>query len=1084
MTEEGAIKFTINGNEVSAKPGEMLIDVAQRNNVFIPRLCHHFALKPYSACRVCIVEVSKSGRKKFTASCSYPVTEGIAVFTESEDVLRLRRMTLEALMAQAPDARQVRDMARFHGIEKTRFKENQDDKNRCILCGLCVRMCAERMGVHALGFSGRGAGRKLDTPFGNLSEVCITCGACESVCPTDAIVLDRISPNKPVPITSEFDLGLKGRSVVYTPFPQAMPLLYLIDKDRCIHFAKGTCKICQASCQKGSINFEQKDSMIDLNAGAIIATPGFEFISPRIRPELNYDRFSNVITAMEFERILNASGPFGGHIRRLSDGEDPKSIAFIQCVGSRDRNKGMGYCSSACCMYSIKEAIIAREHSPDLDITIFHMDIRAFGKEFDSYYERAKEMGIKFRRTRVAEITEDGNQNPNILYTDEEDEPNTEAFDLVVLSNGIAKPRDSEKLSKVLGIDLNEHGFCKTSAFEPLETAKPGIFAGGAFTEPRDIPDSVYGASGAAAKASAIMAGKGERMPHAEVEIVEKDVADVEPRIGIFVCHCGINIGATVNVPKVVEYARTLPNVVYAEENLYTCSFDTQGTIKERIKEHDLNRVVVAACSPRTHEPLFQSTISEAELNPYLFEMANIRDQCSWVHQKEPEAATEKAKDLVRMMAAKASLLTPLKKESLNVTPKCLVIGGGISGLSAAAEVAENGFDVLLLEREAELGGNLRNITSIITGEDPKKFLKDLVKRISKNKRIEVALNAELKEIRGYVGNFDTTFEQEGKTRNFQHGAIIVATGTKAYAPSEYLFGKNKNVITQLELEKELTKKKPNGRSFVMIQCVGSRDENHEYCSRICCTHAVKNALRIKEKVPDAEIYVLFKDMRTYGFREDYYTQASEKGVRFILYTDEGKPVVKDENGLTVEVMDTVLNRPISIKPDKVVLSIGQEPRDDNVELAKMLKVPISKDGFFLEAHMKLRPVDFATDGIFLCGSAHTPKFVSECIMQAQGAASRACTILSKQKISSEGIVSSVDGDLCFGCAICVQNCPYNAVELDEESQKARVLTALCKGCGVCGATCPKHAITMSHFTDEQVKAQIHAFCREVEEDA
>lgn len=1084
MAEKRTISFTINGNEVTAKPGEMLIDVAQRNNVFIPRLCHHFALEPYSACRVCLVEVNKSGRKKFTASCSYPVSEGIEVNTESDEVLKLRKMTLEALMAQAPDAHQIRDMAKFHGIDETRFKENKDENNRCILCGLCIRMCAERMGVHALGFSGRGAKRILDTPFGKLSDVCITCGACESVCPTDAIVLDRISPNKPILITSEFDLGLKGRSIVYTPFPQAMPLLYLIDKNHCIHFAKGTCKICQVSCQKGSIDFTQTDSIIDLNAGAIIATPGYEFISPSTRPELNYDRFVNVITAMEFERILNASGPFGGHIKRLSDGEDPMSIAFIQCVGSRDKNKGVGYCSSACCMYSIKEAIIAREHSPDLDITIFHMDIRAFGKEFDSYYERAKELGIKFKRTRIAEITEDENQNPEIVYTDEKDEPRQEAFDLVVLSNGISKPKDSEKFSKILGIDLNKYGFCQTSAFEPSSTTKPGIFAGGAFTEPRDIPDSVYGASGAAAKASAIMAGQRDRIPPEEVEIIEKDVAGIVPRIGVFVCHCGINIGATVNVPEVVEYARTLPNVVYAEENLYTCSFDTQGAIKQRIKEHDLNRVVVAACSPRTHEPLFQSTISEATLNPYLFEMANIRDQCSWVHQKEPEAATDKAKDLVRMIVAKANLLTPLKRESMDVTPKCLVIGGGISGLSAAYEVAENGFDVLVLEKDKALGGNLKNITSLITGEDPKQHLNDLVKKVSGHEKIEIVCNTRLNEIKGYVGNFETTFKHNGKVRNFQHGAIIVATGTKAYEPVEYLFGKNKNVITQLELEKMLSKKKLDGRSFVMIQCVGSRDENHKYCSRICCTQAVKNALRIKEKNPHSEIYILFKDMRTYGFREDFYTAASEKGVKFILYTDENKPVVKDENGLTVEIIDPVIDKQISIKPEKIVLSIGQEPRDDNIDLAKLLKVPLSKDGFFLEAHMKLRPVDFATDGIFLCGSAHTPKFVNECIMQAQGAASRACTIISKNTISSEGIVSSVDEDVCFGCAICVANCPYNAIELDEETQKARVITALCKGCGMCGATCPKHAITMSHFTDQQVRAQIDAFCREVEEDA
>ncbi len=1084
MERADTVRFTINGSEVAAEPGEMLLDVARRNGIFIPTLCHHMALKPYSACRVCIVEVRKSHRKKLTASCSYPVSEGVEVKTESDDVLRLRKMTLEALLAQAPDAKEIRDMAKYYGITKTRFKENEDKKNRCILCGLCIRVCGERMGVSALGFAGRGASRRLDTPFGKLSDVCITCGACESVCPTDAIKLDKITPNEPLPITSEFDLDLKQRSVIYTPFPQAMPLIYLIDKERCIHFAKGTCKICQVACEKGSIYFEQEDKELKLDAGAIIVAPGYEFVSPDTRPELNYDMLSNVITSMEFERILNASGPFGGHIKRLSDFKEPKSIAFIQCVGSRDRNKGVGYCSSACCMYSIKEAIIAKEHSPDLDITIFHMDIRAFGKEFDSYYERAKDMGIKFIRCRVAEIQGDEYQNPNVYFTDEKDEPKNEPFDLVVLSNGLARPKDADKLAGILDIKLNKYGFCETRVFSPLQSTRPGIFAGGVFAEPKDIPDSVAGASGAAAKASVLIPPEMRMVFGAEEDIIEKDVSKEEPRIGVFVCQCGINIAATVNVPSVVEYARTLPNVVYTEDNLYTCSYDTQRVIKDKIKEHNLNRVVVAACSPRTHEPLFQKTISEAALNPYLFEMANIRDQCSWVHQKEPERATEKAKDLVRMIVAKSNLLTPLERERLEVTPKCLVIGGGISGLSAACEVAENGFEVLLLEKKAELGGNLRNITSIISGEDPQKHLEDLVNNVSENKKIEAICNAKLNETKGYVGNFDTTFEHEGKLTKFQHGAIIVATGTRPYEPKEYLFGKNKNVITQIELEKQLSNKKLEGKSFVMIQCVGSRDENHEYCSRVCCTQAVKNALRIKEKDPEAEIYVLFKDMRTYGFREDYYAKASEMGVKFILYDDEHKPEVKDENGLVVEVVDPVLENILKIKADKVVLSIGQEPREGNINLAQMLKVPLSKDGFFLEAHMKLRPVDFATEGIFLCGTAHSPKFVNECISQAAGAAARACTILSKQTISAEGIVSCVDEELCFGCEICVINCPYNAIELEGEGQKAKVVSALCKGCGVCGATCPKHAITMSHFTDQQVRAQIDAFCEEVEEDA
>jgi len=1080
MVEESTIKFLIDGKKVEAKPGEMLIDVAQRNNIFIPRLCHHVALEPYSACRLCIVEVKKSGRKKFTASCSYPVSEGIEVKTESDDILRLRKMTLEALLAQAPDAKEISDMASYYGITKTRFKENEDEKNRCILCGLCIRICRERMGVSALGFAGRGVKRKVDTPFGKLSDVCITCGACESICPTNAIDIKKISKNEPKPLTSEFDLGLKKRSVIYTPFPQAMPLVYLIDKEHCIHFAKGTCKICQDSCGKGSINFEQKDEELELDVGAVIVAPGYEFISPNTRPELNYGRFKNVITSMEFERILNASGPFGGHIQRLSDFKEPKSIAFIQCVGSRDKNKGVGYCSSTCCMYSIKEAIIAKEHSHDLDITIFHMDIRAFGKEFDSYYERAKDMGIKFVRCRVAEIEEDDDQNLKVHFTDEKDEPKNEPFDLVVLSNGIAKPKDAEKLGKVLGIKLNEYGFCQTNAFSPLKTERAGIYASGAFSEPKDIPDSVAGASGAAAKASALIPPEMRIISKDKEEVIEKDVSKEEPRIGVFVCHCGINIGGVVDVPSVMKYARTLPNVVHAEENLYTCSYDTQRAIKEKIMEHNLNRVVVAACSPRTHEPLFQSTIQEVALNPYLFEMANIRDQCSWVHQREPEKATIKAKDLVRMMVAKSNLLTPLKRESLAVNPTCLVIGGGISGLTAALDVADNGYKVLLLEREKELGGNLRKVTSLITNEDPKQNLNAFIKEVSNHEKIEVLCNAKITDIKGYIGNFITTFDHDGKTKKFEHGAIIVATGAKPYEPTEYLYGKNKDVITQLELENMLSKKKFDANSIVMIQCVGSRDANHEYCSRMCCTQAVKNALRIKEKNPQAEIYVLFKDMRTYGFREDYYTKASEIGVKFILYDDENKPKVKDEDGLIVEVVEPILKNILKIKPDKVVLSIGMEPREGNTELAKMLKVPISKDGFFLEAHMKLRPLDFATDGIFLCGAAHSPKFVNECISQASGAAARACTILSKSEIKAEGIVSQVDEELCFGCGICVLNCPYNAVELDEETQKAKVLSALCKGCGVCGATCPKHAITMCHFTDEQVKAQINAFVEEV----
>jgi len=851
----------------------------------------------------------------------------------------------------------------------------------------------------------------------------------------------------------------------------------LEEAERCLNcgICSG-CYQCIKVCEPDAIDFSQKEEEIELELSSVVVIPGFDQIDPEIRKEYGYSVFDNVITALEFERILSASGPFGGHIKRLSDGKEPEKIAFIQCVGSRDRNKGASYCSAVCCMYAIKEAIIAKEHSPDLEVHIYHMDIRAFGKEFDYYYQRAKDIGIKFIRCRVADIWEEEDRRLKVNYVDEKDESNQEIFDMVVLSNGIDKPKDAEKLGQTLGIELNNYGFCNTTTFHPLETSRRGVFVGGAFSEPKDIPDSVSQASGAAGKASSLA----EKVEALEPEVLEERDVSGDPRIGVLICHCGINIGNFVDVEEVAEYASSLPNVVHAENVLYACSQDIQDKIKNLIKEHELNRLVVASCTPRTHEPLFQGTIEEAGLNPYLFEMTNIREQCSWVHMHDKENATQKAKDLVRMTIAKSNLLSPLERESLSINPTCLVIGGGITGLAAAKEVADNGYKVLLLEKEKELGGNLRNVSSLLAGEDPKENLDAMIKEVTEHEKIEVLCNAILKNFEGYVGNFTTTFEHEGETKTFEHGTIIVATGSKPYEPTEYLYGKHKGVITQLELEEMLGKKKFDANSIVMIQCVGSRDENHGYCSRVCCSQAVKNSLRIKEVNPDAEIFVLFKDMRTYGFKEEYYANASEKGVKFILYNDENKPIVKDEDGLLVEIMDPVLGKEVELRPDIVVLSIGMEPREGNIDLAKMLKVPLSKDGFFLEAHMKLRPLDFANEGIFLCGAAHWPKFVDECISQASGAASRACTILSKEAIRAEGIVSFVDEELCFGCGICVLYCPYNAVELDEETQKAKVVKAICKGCGVCGATCPKHAIIMSHFTDQQVLAQIHAFVEEV----
>ncbi|MEM3356212.1 MAG: CoB--CoM heterodisulfide reductase iron-sulfur subunit A family protein [Candidatus Bathyarchaeia archaeon] len=898
-------------------------------------------------------------------------------------------------------------------------------------------------------------------------EKCNGCGLCAQKCPIEAI--------------DAFNEGLSGRSAIYVDYPQAVPLKYKIDREKCIG-----CSTCQEICKAKAVQYDQKDSEVTLNVGSIILAPGFEPFNAKLKTEYGYGRFPNVVTSIEFERILSASGPYGGLVLRPSDGEIPKKIAFIQCVGSRDFQLGNNYCSAACCMYGMKEAVIAKEHTPTkLDATIFYMDLRAYGKEFDAYYKRAQEeWGIKFVRSRVAGVTEDPKTGNLFVHYVENETPKTEEFDMVVLSIGMQPPENIEALARTLGIKLNKYKFCETKTFTPMETSKPGIFVCGAFSAPKDIPESVAQASGAAAKAMGIIASERGKQITAKEYPAERDVSQEEPRIGVFVCHCGINIGGVVNVPEVVEYAKTLPNVVYAEANLYTCSQDTQKLIKEKIQQHKLNRVVVASCTPRTHEPLFRETVQEAGLNPYLFEMTNIRDQCSWVHMHEPKEATEKAKDLVRSVVAKAKLLKPLKKPVINVTPVGLVIGGGVSGMTAAIELAEQGFEVHLVEREKELGGHLRTIYYLLEGESPKEKLRELIKKVEENEKIHVYLGAEVTEVNGFVGNFKSKIRQGGgEEKEVEHGIVIVATGAVEYKPKEYFYGKDPRVMTQHELEEEIANGKFKAKNVVMIQCVGARNEERPNCARICCGQAIKNALKIKELSPETEVYVLSKDMRAYGFKEDYYREAATKGVLFINYDDERKPQVTNKDGkLKVTFWEPVIGETVEIEPDLVVLSAATIPNPDNKRIAEMLKVPLTKDGFFLEAHMKLRPVDFATEGVFLCGMAHSPKYIDESIAQACAAAARATTILSKPTLEMEGIVANVNEDLCSGCRICEYLCPYGAIEMKDKEGKftAHVIEALCKGCGACGTACPTKAIIMGHFTTEEILAQVKAALTEV----
>jgi heterodisulfide reductase subunit A len=894
-------------------------------------------------------------------------------------------------------------------------------------------------------------------------EKCTGCGVCAQKCPSSAI--------------DEYNEGLSERKGVFIRYSQAVPLVFAIDKEKCLG-----CGICAEVCKAEAILYDEEDTDVELEVGSIILASGFDEFDPSAITELGYGRYPNVLSSIEFERILSATGPYRGTVLRPSDGELPKKVAFIQCVGSRDERVGNPYCSGVCCMYTMKEAVIAKEHNPGLEPTIFFMDIRAFGKEFDDYYTRAEEEhGVKFIRSRVSHTDQDPESKDLYLTYVDDGEVWKERFDMVVLSVGLNPPADAGKLSEVLGFKLNEYGFAKTGLFSPLETTKPGIYVCGAFASPKDIPDSVAQASGAAAKAaSKIASERGALITSADYP-AERAIEGEEPRVGVFICHCGINIGGVVGVPDVLEYAKTLQGVAYAENNLYTCSQDTQEKIKEKILEHNLNRVVVASCTPRTHEPLFRATLQEAGLNPYLFEMANIRDQCSWVHMHQPEEATKKAKDLVRMAVAKAKLLQPLKKPRIDVTRAALVIGGGLSGMTAALELAEQRVETHLVEKESELGGNLRRLKFLLGGEDPQLRLKGLVDKVMSHGNIHVHLGTMIEDVDGYIGNFETTLMSEAGEEVVKHGVVILATGGVEYQPTEYLYGDDEMVMTQLELEEKLADGYKPG-SVVMIQCVGSRCDEHPNCSRICCSDAVKNALKVKEVNPDADVFVLYKDMRTYGFKEAYYREAAEKGVIFIRYDDEHKPRVENENRLQVAVLDPVLKEDVIIEPDALVLSAGVLPHPSNKRLAGLLKVPLSKDGFFLEAHMKLRPLDFATDGIFLCGIAHGPKAIDESISQACGAAARAMTILSKDTLETEGAIANVNEDLCSGCRMCEGVCEFNAIEMVEEDDKvhSHVLEELCKGCGVCAATCPSGAITVGHFTDDEILSQVRAALLEV----
>ena len=1076
------ISFILDGKTVQGEEGEYVLQVAERYKVDIPTLCHHKALEPAGMCRLCTVLVSEGRWSKFVTACNYPIWEGMEIQTDNEAIHQIRKLIVELLYARCPDVKLLKELADKYDIVEPRFSKEDDT---CILCGLCTRIC-ERMGNSAISLTGRGTEMRVDTPFHLQTEACLSCGACVSVCPTGHItyekILSNISKDDVEAIPSEYDMGLAGRKPVYVPYAQAVPNTPVIDRTKCIHFKTGGCQICVEFCGVNAIDHKQIDEVIELDVGSIIIAPGTQSFDPAVHDTFGYKKHSNIVTSLEFERILSASGPYGGHLVRPSDHKEPEKIAWLQCIGSRDEHLGAhGYCSGVCCTYAIKEAMLAKDHaSGDLDAAIFYIDIRTYGKDFERYYNRAKdEVGVRFVKSKVTNVIPDDDTGKLLIrYVDEAGKRVEEGFDIVVLSIGLMVSPEGVELAKRLGVDMDHYNFAQTSSFAPVESNQPGIYVCGAFEAPKDIPASVVDASAAAGVVGSRLAEARWTLTKTKDVPAEIDVRGEPPRVGVFVCRCGTNIAGVVDVPAVAEFAKDLPGVVFVEENMFSCSQDTQEKMTEVIKEHKLNRVVVAACTPKTHEPLFQETLINAGVNKYLFEMSNIRNQCSWVHKNDPEEATKKSKDMVRMAVAKAALLQPLTESTMAVTQSVLVIGGGVAGMAAAQNMAQQGFKTFLIEKTDALGGQARSLHETWRGENIQQHLNELTSAVGSHNNIETFLNAEIKQVEGFVGNFKTTIQSNGSSSVLEHGVTIIASGASELKTDQYLCGQDSRVVTGLELQKRFIENDPalvNLKSAVFVQCVGSRVPERPYCSKVCCTQSIKSALKLKEKNPGMDVYVLYRDMRPYGLREDLYRQARSAGIAFIRYdSDKDFTVEAEQKDLKVAFSDRVLGRLMEIRPDLLILASAIVP-DTKTPLAQFYKVPLNQDGFFAEAHVKLRPVDFATGGVFVCGLAHAPKTIDESITQAQAAAARAITVLAKKEIQLGGIISHIIPELCSGCLGCVNVCPFNAIDFDAEKFVAEVNPALCKGCGACSATCPSEAPELMGFDNNQLYAQINS---------
>ena len=777
----------------------------------------------------------------------------------------------------------------------------------------------------------------------------------------------------------------------------------------------------------------------------------------------------DVVTSLDFERMLRCCTIRElGKMLRPSDDKPVKKIGFIQCVGSRCTENEL--CSTVCCACTAKEAKMVKERFPDVEVYIFYLDLRVFGKDEELVDEIKDKYGVKYIRSRVPEvIPEKGSltvkfENLAKGTVDKLD------LDMVVLAVGLLPSTAIHKLAEIAGLKTDKYGYFETSFTNPLETNIPGIFVCGTANAPMKVWESVVQGSAAALKAS-FLSDRTEGIEPKE-RFIE---TEGDPRIGVFICGCEGEIGTFVDIPAVVKSVKDLPDVVYVNGEINTC--EEAGHAMERdIIDNRLNRVVFAGCTPRSHENILRNRCTRAGLNPYLFEIANIREHCAWVHGKEE--ATEVAENLISMAVEGLRHLEGHAIELYPVIPKALVVGGGIAGMNAAHDIANAGYEVYLVEKEPELGGLLKKITELQTGEKASEVLQVLAEKIKENERVKVYTNAEVENVRGRPGDFKARIVGEGIDEEIDFGAVVLATGAAEFEPYGYYgYGKDKKVLTQLEFENML-EGEITAETIVMIQCVGREDAAVGYCSKVCCVTAVKNAVRAKKKSPDSNIFVLYRDLITYGRWELIYREARERGVIFIRY-DAGHPPTFEEG--VISVRDALFNDDLLIKPDLIVLSTPMIPPEENEKMSAFFKIPLDKNRFFSVAlerpRMKLTAIDTPNKGVFICGSAITPAMLDECIVKAGAAALRACSILSKDYIAVDPITARVDEALCIGCGICEKACEYGAIELKESDGivAAEVNEVLCKGCGACAVVCPSRAINCKHFTMEQLISMIDA---------